>query len=235
LIGLTLIKPQMTLPVICYLLLWSLADKGRRHFWAGFLATVLPLVGASLLIWPHWMGQWVRVILGYHRYATPSLVRLLPGETLGAYLGPLATVVLLALGAALAWRNRRVRPNSTLFWLTLSLLLAITSVTLLPGQAIYDHVILLPGIFLLLQHRRELRASGPVPRNLLTLGAIVLFFPWVAAFVLIAVRPWLTLADFESTAVFALPIRTAASLPFAVLALLAAATTVNLAGSREPS
>src|SRR5271169_157533 len=235
LIGLTLIKPQMTLPVVSYLLLWSLAAKRRWRFWAGFLATMLPLVGASLLIWPHWVGQWVRVILGYHRYATPSLVRLLPGEALGAYLGPLATVVLLGLGAALAWRSRRARRDSTLFWLTLSLLLAITSVTLLPGQAIYDHVILLPGIFLLVQHRRELRAAGPVPRTLLTLGAIVLFFPWAAAFAVIIVRPVLAIPHFESTAVFSLPIRTTASLPFAVLALLAAAATVNLAGNREPS
>jgi hypothetical protein len=38
---------------------------------------------------------------------------------------------------------------------------------------------------------------------------------------------------FESTAVFALPIRTAASLPFAVLALLAYAAKIKLSGIPE--
>jgi hypothetical protein len=115
----------------------------------------------------------------------------------------------------------------------LSLLLAITSVALLPGQAIYDHVILLPGIFLLLQYWRELRDAGRVPRTLLAIGALVLSWPWAAAFALIVLRPWLAPGVFNSTAVFALPIRTAASLPFAVLALLACATRINLIGNRE--
>jgi hypothetical protein len=112
--------------------------------------------------------------------------------------------------------------------LTLSLLLAITSVTLLPGQAIYDHVILLPGIFLLLRYRRELSNAGRVPRTLLTIGALVLFWPYGAAFALIMLRPLLSTDVFNSTAIFALPIRTAASLPFGVLALLAWMTRVRV-------
>jgi hypothetical protein len=115
----------------------------------------------------------------------------------------------------------------------LSLLLAITSVALLPGQAIYDHVILIPGILLLLRHWRGLRDAGRVPRTLLVLGTIVLFWPWVAAFAVIVVRPWLTPGHFDSTAVFSLPIRTAASLPFAVLALLVCAMRVIVPAPRE--
>ncbi len=233
LLSLTLIKPQMTLLAAAYLLLWSFADRRRARFAVGFLATTLLLMCASLWIWPHWMAQWTRVLLGYHRYATPPLVTLLPGATLGAYVGPLAIVVLLGVSVCLAWRNRRARVDSSGFWLTLSLLLAVTSVTLLPGQAIYDHVILIPGIILLLRYWRELRDAGRVPRTLLTLGAIVLFWPWVAAFAVIVVRPWLAPGHFDSTAAFSLPIRTTASLPFAVLALLVCATRVNLSRTQE--
>jgi len=121
----------------------------------------------------------------------------------------------------LAWRNRAAAYGSFAFWITLTLLLAITTITILPGQAVYDHLILLPGILLLARYRGELHNAGLGPRTLLAVGALVLFWPWIAAFALIVLRPFLAPAYFNSTAFFSLPIRTAASLPFAVLALLA--------------
>jgi len=226
LLSLTLIKPQMTLLAIASLLLWSLADRRRMRFLAAFLATTLFLACASLWIWPHWVGQWIRILLGYHRYATPPLVTLLLGETLGPYVGPLAIVGLLVVAGVLAWRNRRASLDSAAFWLTLSLLLAITSVTLLPGQAVYDHIILIPGILLLVRHHRDLRDAGRTPRTLLILGVIVLGWQWAAALAVVAVHPLLTPAQFAP--LLSLPIRTAASLPFAVLALLACARRLNL-------
>ena len=234
LLSLTLIKPQMTLLAVAFLLLWSFAEQRRARFWAGFATTTLLLTGASLWIWPRWIGQWIKVLLGYHRYATPPLVTLLPGATLGPYVGPVAIVALLGVAGVLAWRTRRASPDSPQFWLALTLLLAITSVTLLPGQAAYDHVILIPGIFVLLQSRGKLRDAGRVPRTLLILGAAVLFWPWVAAFAVVVVHPSLTSARFAR--VLDLPIRTAASLPFAVLALLVCVVANSAcAGNREPA
>ncbi len=232
LMSLTLIKPQMTALAILYLVLWSLASRGRARFLAAFLVTTLLLTGASWVIWPHWIGKWLQVLLGYHRYATPPLVMVLLGGSLGTSLGPLIIAPALLVSVWLAWKARRDTVESLQFWLTLSLLLTLTSVTLLPGQAIYDDVILLPGIFLLLRHWRELRDAGRVSGILLLAGAVVLFWPWVGAFTVVALRAWFTrvwftAATFDSTAIFSLPIRTAASLPFAVLALLAYAMRIN--------
>jgi hypothetical protein len=133
----------------------------------------------------------------------------------------------------LAWRNRAADSGSFAFWITLTLLLSITTIIILPGQAIYDHLILLPGILLLVRYRSELRDAGRVSRTLLAIGALVLFWPWIAAFALILLRPWLAPGDFDSTAVLSLPIRTAASLPFAVLALLALTLRLNPARNQE--
>jgi hypothetical protein len=234
--SLTLIKPQMTILAIVYLLLWSLVDRRRRwQFAAGFLGTTALLFGASLLIWPRWIRDWLHIVFGYHRYATPPLVNELLGPALALHIGWFIITVLVVLGFIFTWKNRRVEPTSTNFWLTLSLLLAITSVTLLPGQAIYDHVILFPGIIFLLQHWRSLRSSKRVSRMLPIVGAIVFFWPWIAAFGLVVARPWLAPQQFYSNAIFALPIRTAASFPFLVLILLAFSIRVSAMPEPEPS
>ena len=231
LLSLTLIKPQMTLLAAFYLVLWSLADRRRVRLAVGFLVTTLLMVSVSLWIWPHWMLEWIRVLLGYHRYATPPLVTLLLGTTAGPYLGRVVIFALLSGGILLAWQNRRAHIDSRDFWLTLSVLLAITSVAILPGQAVYDHLILLPGILLLVRDRRALRSLGRIPATLLALGAIVLGWQWIAALGVIAAHVWLSPVKFE--AILTLPIRTAASLPFAVLALLFYATKINRALKQE--
>lgn len=226
LMAITTIKPQVAVLAIFYFLLWSLHDwRVRGRFCLGFFSTLVLLVGASLIVMPHWIQSWTHTVLAYRHYTRPPLVTEVLTAPLGSRLSAPATLVLTAasiiIAMMLAWRNRAAAFNSFAFWITLTILLSITTITILPGQAVYDHLILLPGILLVVRHRRELRDAGPVPRILLAIGSLVLFWPWIAAFALILLRPLLAPAIFDSTAVFALPIRSAASLPFAVLALLA--------------
>ena len=105
---------------------------------------------------------WIAVLLGYHNYAMPPLVSMLLGPRVPKYVASVVIVFLLAVGLVIAWRNRRAVQDSLRFWFTLALLLAITTITLLPGQAIYDHIILIPGILLVLRYRREFAAAGRI-------------------------------------------------------------------------
>lgn len=219
--SLTLIKPQVTAIAILYLLLWSFSDRSRARFWQGFLVVTAVLMTGSLWIWPHWIREWVGVLREYHGYARPPLIGMLAGGILPTYTVTIILGVILLLSGVIMWRGRRLHQDAPGFWLTLSLLLAITSVTLLPGQAMYDHFILLPGIFLILRNRKEFRSQGPVQRALLFIGAVILFWPWFSSFALLVLRPLFTPAVFYSIPVFSLPIRNVASLPFAVIALLA--------------
>jgi hypothetical protein len=226
LMAVTTIKPQMTALAILYFLLWTLsAWQVRKKFFVGFFATLAVLLGASLAVLPRWIQSWTHTLIAYRQYTRPPLVTEVLTSPLGLRLSSPATLVLtaasLVVALLVAWKNRAASVHSFAFWRTLSLLLAITTIAVLPGQAVYDHLILIPAILLLAQNRERIRPAGRGPRTLLWLGALVLFWPWIAAFALTMLRPWVAPDVVNSTAVLSLPLRTAASLPFVVLALLA--------------
>ncbi len=233
LMSLTTIKPQMGILAMAYLLVWSWHNwRERGRFCIGLCSAMLILIGAAMLIWPHWIQSWVGVLLRYPSYAKPPLA----GEML--YLGPhlggtasLAAIGLL-LTLALSWKKRSMDTGSIEFWLALSSVLCITAVTLLPSQGFQDHVILLPGIFLVSYRWRELPSTRTY-RALLTIGAAVLLWPSLAAFSLIVLRPVLAGHVFYSKAVFALPLRTAAVLPFVLLGVLALSLRPTFRGSLQ--
>ncbi len=215
-----LIKPQMILLVAIYLLLWTCVRwRTRWPFVAGFFSVSALLLVSSLLVWPRWIQEWLRVVFGYRQYSTPPLASHLLGQQIGSRLvGPILIAALLASALAVAWRMRHSSAASMEFALTLSFLLAITTITLLPGHAVYDHVVLLPGVILIVLSWRNFAASRPF-RVILAITALAVFWPWISAPIVIALRPMLPHDLFIST-VLTLPIRTAASIPFGVCALL---------------
>ena len=231
--ALSTIKPQMSLLLILYLLVWTFHDwRSRRRFCIGLFTGVIVLSGAALIVWPHWIQSWIKVVLGYHQYANaPIVIEVLGLQTktrMGVIVSIGALVALLAPTPVLIWRNRAPEPDSKPFWLTFSLLLCVTTVALLPGQAVHDHVILLPGIFLL-SSLRLVASSKWVVRMLVFLGIGILLWPWVASVGLVVLRPAISPEQFYSKSIFALPLRTAAVFPFIVMALLVLARRVGTA------
>lgn len=221
--ALAMIKPQMVLLATLYLLLWSANDWRRRsRFTVAFLATMFLLIAGSLAVWRRWIQSWASVIVGYPRYSTPPLAQELLGSSVGSVIGKPLIALLFITALVLAWRSRAAAAGSYEFWVTLSTLLALTTITLVPGQSVCDHVILLPGIFLL-ACRNELHKSSRIFRALFKLGGAVLLWPWLAAAGLIALHTFLPAEVFYSKALFVLPLRTAAPFPFVVLALLVVA------------
>ncbi|MGB8581412.1 MAG: glycosyltransferase family 87 protein [Candidatus Sulfotelmatobacter sp.] len=218
LLALTLIKPQMTLMAAAYLLFWSLARwRARWRSIAGFTCVSALLVTSSSLVWPHWIPEWLRIIFGYRQYSTPPLVSYLVGTQMGSWLGPILIAVLLGGALAVAWRMRCASPTSIEFLLTISAVLAITAITLLPGHAVYDHIVLLPGVILIALTWRDYMASLSF-RVILAVTALALVWQWITAPIVIAARPMVSAAFFST--LLTLPIRTAASIPFGVCALL---------------
>jgi hypothetical protein len=216
----TFIKPQMSAVVGVYLLLWTVSRwRERRGFLLSLLAWSAVLSVASLIVWPHWVADWLRVLSGYGSYSPPPLITYSLGLRLGPHLGPPLIVALLAGALLLAWRMRKADPASPSFVLTSSILLALTSITLLPGQAVYDHVILLPGILWIACEWRELAASRPF-RVILAVAALILFWQWIVVLPLLALRPLLSNQAFFSRGLWLLPFHAAASVPLGIFAVL---------------
>lgn len=213
----TLIKPQMSALVAASLLVWSFSEwQKRRGFVIGLLAWSTLLTACSMTVWPQWIVQWLSVLSSYRSYTPPPLI----SYSLGSKLGPILWAALLAVSLILIWRTRRVPVTSSLFLLSASLLLAITSITLLPGQAVYDHIILLPGILLILQSWRDIvsyrRSAGPV----LVAGAAAVLWPWLIATPLLLVHYSVWRGQPFNRSILMLPFHTAGSIPVAVVAIL---------------
>lgn len=220
LMAFTTLKPQVMLLAIVYIFLWSLQDwRTRRRFWAGWLMTMLVLVGSALMVWPQWIRYWLSVVIAYHGYTPPPILIEFLKAPLGdfaARAGTILIVVLLSGTAVLMWQRRSVVAKSDEFWLTLSIVLGISTIALLPGQAIYDHVLLVPGVLLLARDWPNWSGTW-IFNSLRWAGACMLIWPWPAAIALVLLKPMLSHEAFDSVAIFSLPLRMATVFPFVVL------------------
>jgi hypothetical protein len=141
-------KPQFTITLIPWLMLWTAADWRRRRSLAwSFLAGMLVLLSASEALLPGWLHDFVSVIRAYRHYTYGHSI-------LDVWFTPLwgsaAAFVVLAISAALCWPSRSQPASSNRFWLATSLLLA-ANVVVIPTLAPHAQLLLVPGFFCLLR------------------------------------------------------------------------------------
>jgi len=208
------IKPQVCLLLIFYLGVWALADwRERGKFAVSFAGTLAALIVSAMLVWPNWIVLWLQVLFKYPSYSRPPL---LP-DLFGPYLGGILLVLALAWLGKFAWDSRLAPSTSSRFSMTVCLLLAVTTVTLLPEHALYDHIVLLPGIMLVARSWKVIWSRSVVSKVILGLGAGTIFWPWIVApavAVIHVAAPGLT------STILLLPLRTATVIPFVVLGML---------------
>jgi len=235
LFGLTTIKPQMVVLLISFLLLWSAAKwRERRRLAESFAATQALLCCSALLVWPQWIQQWVRVLFGYRDYSGAPLVIDILGPRFGPIIGPAIIGGMIGVSLAVAWRVRKYSVVCQEFRLAVGLLLAVTVVAILPGQAVYDHILLLPGILLAVGSWHRLLPSQTLIRRLTAIASAALSWQWIAALAIVAIRPLISPQRFYSAEIFALPIRMAEPFPFVLLALLAVLMLTGLRPEFQP-
>lgn len=189
LLAVATIKPQLTWPVVVWLLAWSLSDwRARKRFAIGFaIAMILLLAGAELIL-PGWPRMFIEAIGQYHRYTHNESVLV---WMFGALAGRTAEALCVFACAVLVWRSHRNPASSVEFGHATALVLALT-IVVVPMFAPYNQVLLLPAIFLLIRAAISPAPLLPVFRLAGIIGFCLLIWPWIATLAVTVAYPWLT-------------------------------------------
>lgn len=188
-LALATIKPQLTWPIVLWLLVWAGSDwRRRRRFVFGFALMMILLLGGAELVLPGWPRMFLDAIGQYHQYTHNQSVLV---WMFGGVFGRISELVSLLLCALLVWRTRREPASSTEFGCALALVLALT-VVIVPMFAPYNQVLLAPAIFVLLRSAVSREPILPAIRLARGVGGFFVIWPWVATLGLCASHVWLT-------------------------------------------
>lgn len=215
LLALATIKPQLVLPLLLWLGIWSLGDVRRRYRWAAaFLVVLMILCAASEWVLPHWMGLFWRAVGEYWQYtqATPMLE-----AVLGRFLGRVVEVLLAAITALFCFRSRKSAENSGAFQTSTCLVLATTVITV-PTFSFYNQVLLIPAVLLIARDRKAMWEGRLAHRVLLIVVAGLLAWQWLSAMVLAGLSFVLARETVERA--WAMPMWVAPQIPVGVAALM---------------
>ena len=214
-LALATIKPQLVLPLLLWLGIWSLGDLRRRYRWAAsFLGTMAVLCAASEWWLPHWIGRFWQAAGEYWRYtqAVPLLEAVLPSPW-----GRLLEVLFVGTTALVCWKRRKQPENTGAFQSSTCLVMALTVLTV-PTFSLYNQVLLLPAILVIARDRRSIWKKNVVSRVILTMVTALLVWPWFSSTVLAGLSFVLPLETVERA--WAIPAWTVPQIPVAVAALM---------------
>jgi len=153
LLALTTIKPQMSVLLIPALLIWGVGQR-RWRFLGSFAGAMAVLLGASFLLLPGWLGEFVAQVLRYPSYTDiGSPVWILTHHYLPFLDTPgevVISAVLLVYLLVQCWQLPRVGASSPHFLWLVGLTLLITNLVVL-RTATTNYVILYIPLFLVLK------------------------------------------------------------------------------------
>ena len=143
LLAISTIKPQLSVVLGAWFLLWAVSDWRKRWpLLVSFAVTISVLLVGSEVALHGWIPKFLVALKAYIQYTDAASVLT---NLLGAVTGLLLTAILLLLLARVAWRFRYIPANSREFGLITVLPLAVTML-IIPTIAAYNQVLLFPAI-----------------------------------------------------------------------------------------
>ena len=216
-LALATIKPQLVWPLAAWLILWTTSDwRRRQRFLWGFGVSMAALLGGAEYLLPGWLTKFRQAIAAYRQYTggAGSLLDVLVTPGWGRVISGL---ILLAL-AAVCWRLRREPAGPAAFSLATAVVLAAT-VVIVPMVAPYNQLLLLPSVFLLIQHAGSNWNRSRLTGLAYVVSGLLVLWPWLATLCLSI--SWLILPANLVQQAWALPLYTSLGIPLAVLGAVA--------------
>jgi glycosyl transferase family 87 len=215
LLALATIKPQLVLPLVLWLGIWTIGDLKHRYRWAAsFLTVMFVFCAASEWFLPHWIGRFWHAAGAYLQYtqAVPILESVLPYPW-----GRLLEVLFAGTTAVVCWKRRKQPENTGAFQSSTCLVMALTVLTV-PTFSLYNQVFLLPAILLFARDRRTIWEGNFISRAILIIVTVLLAWPWLSTAALAALSFVLPRETVERA--WPLPLWTVPQMPMAVAALM---------------
>jgi hypothetical protein len=181
-LALATIKPQLSGPMVVWMLIWAASDwRKRRSFAVGFAATMVALLIGSEIVLPGWWRMFWEAIRQYHQYTqNQSILDQLVNWLLGPYCGQALAVLAVLAGAVPLSKLRREAADSGGFGRAVALTMALT-LLIVPMFAPYNQVMLLPAVLLLIREGRVLIPKSRVLRFVYAVAGFCLAWQWIAS------------------------------------------------------
>jgi hypothetical protein len=179
LLALATIKPQLTVLMGLWLMVWILGNwrERQRLFWSGTVFMAL-LFSASEFLLPGWIHEFRTASLEYYEYTGRG--RSVLDVALTPVGGRIVSIVLVAVLMIFLWRVRREAERSMAFQWSLAAVLA-TTLAIIPMFAPYNQILLVPCLILIVKQIRSLWKTNRLSRFFLVITAGSILWPWIAA------------------------------------------------------
>jgi hypothetical protein len=181
-LALSTIKPQLAVLPTVWFALWVMSDfRRRRSLLGGFVATLGVLVVGSEYFLPGWFGRYLDALRSYANYFES---RSLLGVLFRSPLHWLLALLAFFIAARFWWRSRLQLAHRVSFAISLGFALSLT-VSIVPTViGPFNHVLLLPVVFLLIGHWNNLWRTNTLTRVAIVLFCGCGFLPWLLALIL---------------------------------------------------
>ncbi len=181
LLALATVKPDIAGPLVLWFLIWALSNWNQRNRLIGsFAVTMTALLAGGEILSPHWIGRFATALREYPSYGSdPSILQLF----LPPFLARALEVLLFVIVIVICWRWRTARPTSFEFGAAIAWVTSATLV-LLPKQAAYNQLLLMPAFFVLVARLDSVPAPGLLPRALMKATFACQIWQWLSATVL---------------------------------------------------